>query len=343
MKRFISAVDKGIRQFRSFAEAINRPDFTSFINGRGVAIEFERKAIQNIVLILVAAPVWDGDSENPASIRWGKTCLCERDSPMPIHLFNLDQFWILTTLADTIADFLLLLECRWALHASSLIPTDTDPVDEWFLVTFEQQKILEALTTKMPLEANGLQNVHANSLKILEMNEQSSYLIDVIIDGLSGCMESKVPIHKSLSRFVKFLAEPNSLAANRLLVPLLARLNRAERQNLANTYYVRASRCVDEGREFSFGAVIIPKFEEGYVVVGSSLDFEQTQVIAYNIGRVFCRKFGKAKAVVIFGCDAATGELPVGVLLVDATNGQDDDLGLFETEDAFSDPVEIVY
>lgn len=340
VSRFTASMDKGFRQFRSILEALNRPDFTSFVNGRGFTIEFDKKEIKEVVLILVSAAIAENEAEEPVNVRWLQTCLCLEDSPIPIHLFNLDQFWVLMTLADTISDFLLLLGCRWLFHSKRLISPHTDPIDEWFLFTFEKNRVLKSLKYKRQIDPCGLQRVHAESLKTLEEKERLSYLVDMFIEAISDGIGHEFPIHEDLVRFTKFICPPNSLQASRLLVPLLARLNRAERVQLANAYSVRTKRCISEAREFSFGALVFPKYDEGYLVLGSILPLKQTQVIAFNIGRVFCKKFGKPKAVVVYGCDVFKSEFPVGVILVDGTEGMEEDLGLCEFEQIFSAPIE---
>jgi hypothetical protein len=335
-KRFTAKVNEGVKQFRAIAEAFNRPDFTSLKNARGIEVRFEKKPITNIILLLVAAPMWSGNTDRPTALRFDKTMLSNEEAPIPLHLFTLDQFRLLTTLADTLPDFLHFLECRWAMHSMKLIPPDSDPFDEWMLVTFQGCDLSKAILEREPLQIEGLQELHTKSLAQLEQEEQVSYLIDWLVESLNESIGKDFPVDNRL----RLLQSPNSIETYRIIIPLLARLSRAERRELANLYCVRHFRCRHEGQDLSFGGIIFPKFDEGYLVVVTTGNVQKVQAASHNISRAFCYKHRLKSVICIFGCEANEIDLPIGATWVDASN--DDGKGLGGDE-LFSEAIERNY
>jgi hypothetical protein len=128
-------------QFRALGEAMGRPDFKSFVNGRGVEIAFDKEQIKEIILIVVFAPIWTEDSKEPPSIRFDVTCYPEMG--IPIHLFTLRQFSLLLLLLDTLPDFLLYLSAREMLHGENLIANVS--IKSRYLLPMKSLKYLDAM------------------------------------------------------------------------------------------------------------------------------------------------------------------------------------------------------
>ena len=186
--------------------------------------EFNSSQISDVILIVVFAPVTKEDSDYPARFRLDSSSYAEGE--IPIHHFTLEQFSLLLRLMDTLPDFLLYLMARWSFHQEKLIPQNTDPIDEWALVTFERKRVVEILQNRTFVDLTGLYQRHEISLSRLERREKLSYLIDNLIAEIYASIGSTLAVD---SRF-NLLAEPNSLNAFRLMIPHLAKLDRDDRR-----------------------------------------------------------------------------------------------------------------
>lgn len=314
--RIWRSIEKATRQFRAFGEALNRPSFTSFKNGRGITIEFDKKGITDVVLVIIFAPICKGAPEKEATLTFSETCRPE--AAIPLHLFTLKQFSLLLTLLDTLPDFLLYLDGRWMLHRDKLIPPETDPLDEWAFATFEQIKLIEVLEKRSFIEISGLLKQHIKSIKRLEKREKPSYLIDRFIERMSASAGSQVSIDSRFKTHTVLLEEPNSLNAYHLVIPYLAKLNRNQRGRLAEEFLIRIGRC--EKQPISFGGLKFEGHEEGYLVLASTWNRHERQVALFNIGRALGFKL-KLRKVVCLAASANGPEVsPSDAMLIDLSN-----------------------
>lgn len=163
MSRILKALQQAIHQFRALGEALHTPNFTSLLNGHGTEIEFDKKKITNFIFIVVFVPVLEDAEKESAQIRFDPACYAE--GKIPIHLFSLDQFTALLTLLDTLPDFLFYLEARWSLHGEKVIPRDSDPIDEWTVITFERKMLVEILERKTFTDITGLSKRYTHAVE----------------------------------------------------------------------------------------------------------------------------------------------------------------------------------
>jgi len=328
-KRVTKAIDKATDQFRALGEALNNPNFTAFVNGRGVKIPFEKKKITDFILIVVFVPISKSELETPARIRFNRTCYA--DAEIPIHLFTLEQFSLLLTLLDTLPDFLLYLTARWTLHREKLIPEDGDPIDEWAFITFERKKLVEILEKQTFVDLSGLMQRYKISIERLERREKPSYFIDQLIETLYGAIGSKTAVDSKFN----LLAEANSLESYHLIIPHLAELNRGERAQLTEYLLNRVKNCHKQGIAFR-GFKFSEQSDKAYVVLASDRDRNQRRIALSNVARSIGLKL-KAKTVVSFAVGNDWPESPVcDVMFVDVSKMKADaDLIKF-TEEGFS-------
>ncbi|GAA5121691.1 hypothetical protein JIN84_01060 [Luteolibacter yonseiensis] len=319
MRRITSTMEKGIRQFRALAEALQRPDFNILVNSRGVKIEFKRESIKDIILLLIMDPFCE-DGDLGQLFRPSRTCMVEEGAEIPLHIFSLHQFHVLASLADTLPDFLQFLEVSWALHSLKLLKPSIDPVDEWKMQTFEKQIISSAVKSMEPLGILGREEEHSNLLMLLEEKEKNSYLIDILIENLSNGVGKNWKIDSRLDKIANLVEPPNSQAANNALIPLLARLKRSYRVEVIKCYLEKVARCRTMPKESSFGGVIFEGFEEGYLLFASRRDFEVVHMDIMAIGWEFCRKNKLKKSICIFGCKVDECDQPLGVLMIEFEN-----------------------
>jgi hypothetical protein len=196
LSRIWTKIDKAIHQFRSFSEAWNNPMFKSFQNGRGIAMALDKQQITNTVLIVVFAPVWKGIPDDSTRLKIADGCIANAN--IPLHIFTLEDFSLLLTMLDTLPDFLIYLDARWLLHRKELVCKKTDPIDEWAFITFEGEKLIEALQKQRAIDLSGTHQKHLSSVKQLEEEEKPSYIIDRMIEWLSFSVGSKEPISRLL-------------------------------------------------------------------------------------------------------------------------------------------------
>ena len=319
--RLWAKVEEATQQFRAIAEAMNNPNFKSFRNGRGVTARFDKQKITEFVFIVVFAPIWKTASERLLSLKFSETCLPDGD--IALHLFTLDQFSVILTLLDTTPDFLLYLNTRWMLYRHKLLPKDTDPIDEWAFVTFERAKVAQLLKDRVQVNIRGINQMHRESIRLLEQEEKPSYLIDRLIELSNFSIGSNAPIHKKLVKNATMLALPNSQEAFQLVVPFLARLNRNERRRLGEHYLTCVARCRE--KPISFRGLQFERYQEAYIVMASTWKGPQRQVALFNIGRALGLKL-KVKSVICIGggADEAT-TFPNEAVFIDLSSLEKDD------------------
>jgi hypothetical protein len=283
--RLSRKLEETFRQFRALVEALNSPEFTSFENGRGIRVKFDKQKITNLVLVIVFEPVSKDHPGRPVVIE----APFLQKAELPVHLFTLSQFSLLLTLADTLPDFLFYLDARWALRWEELVPPDADPIDEWAFITFERKKVGAALKNRSFVNPAGSVSRHKLSIERLEKKEKLSYFIDHLIEALYGCIGSEVPV---FPRFV-LLADPNSLGAYQQVIPHLAKLDRSQRRLIVEFVYNRVRAC--RRKELSFRCFkFSEKSSEGFVVLASKGERKLRQVALHNIMRGAALKLGAA-------------------------------------------------
>jgi hypothetical protein len=276
--RLSKTVEGAIRQFRALTEAWNNPAFNSFVNGRGVEVPFDRSCIKNIVWVVVLAPIWDDDNISAPRLRFNNTCY--PDGPIAVHLFTLEQFSLLLTMLNTLPDFLVFLDARWLLHGEKLIPADSDPVDEWALITFERKRFIGIVDNRICTDISGLLNRHQISVERLERQEKPSYFVDRLIEMLCKAIGSREPVDPRFN----LLAEPNSLKGYSMTIPYFAMLNRDQRSRLVEFLMNRVMECEKKGvgfRAFKFD----DHSTEAYLVLAVRAAREERRIGLVNIAR----------------------------------------------------------
>lgn len=272
--RLSRKLEATVRQFRALAEALNSPAFTSFENVRGVTVKFDKKKLTDIVLVIVFEATSTDDPERPVKI----DAPFLQDGDIPVHLFNLNEFSLLLTLADTLPDFLLYLEARSALHREKLIAPSTDPFDEWAFITFERRAAAEALVNRSFVDLAGCGSRHRASVERLEKKEKLSYFIDRLIEALNLSIGSQIPVHP---KFV-CLEDANSVGAYQTVIPHLAKLSRSQRGQLVEFLLNRVRAC--RHKELSFRCFkFSERSSEGFVVLASKAERKARQAALHNI------------------------------------------------------------
>ena len=289
-ERVKRTIEKAVYQFRALAEAVNSPGFTSFVNGRGVEIPFDKNSIKEYVFIVVFVPIPDETQEQSIRIRFDSTCYPHAN--IAVHLFSLEQFSLLLTLLNTLPDFLFYLTIRWHLHHQRLIAADSDPIDEWALLTFEKKTLAKMLEEETFTDILGFSELHRDSVPILEHNEKPSYFIDSLIERLCA----SIGYHEPVDPRFNLLAEPNSQKSYLMTVPYLAKLNRSERTQFTEFLINRVSNC--QTQEMSFRAF---KFSEdapeAYLVLAAKGTRAERRAMLSNLAKGTCLKLN-AKTVI---------------------------------------------
>jgi hypothetical protein len=281
--RLSRKLEKTFWQFRALAQALNSPAFTSFENGRGISVNFDKKKISNIVLVIVFEPLSKDEPELP--VKMMAPFLQEGD--LPVHLFTLMEFSLLLTLADTLPDFLFYLDARWVLRREKLIPPNTDPVDEWAFITFDRKKVAAVLTSRSFVDLAGCASRHSASTERLEKKEKLSYYVDLMIESLYLTIGSEVPVHPKFD----LLEDANSVASYQLMIPHLAKLNRSERRLVIEFLFSRVRACRE--KELSFRCFkLSEESNDAFVVLASKLQRDERQAALYNIMRGAALKLG---------------------------------------------------
>jgi hypothetical protein len=285
MSRMIKAVNSAIHQFRALGEALNNQSFKSFVNGHGTEVPFDKDKIKKLVLIVVFVPIWEAGADEPGQIRFDPACYS--DGPIPVHLFSLHQFTALLTMLDTLPDFLSYLNARWGLHNEGVIPPDSDPVDEWALITFEKKRLVEILEKRTPVDISGFCNRHIASVEQLERQEKPSYFVDRLIERFHAAIGVEMPVD---SRFT-LLAKPNSIQSYNLMIHHLAKLNRKER-SLLTEFLMRCVKNCDNMLGIAFrGFKFNEQGEEAYVVLASKHDRHDRRTAVTNVARGMALQF----------------------------------------------------
>lgn len=267
-------IDRATNKFRDLGKALQNANFKFLTNGRGIKVPFDKSKVTKLVLIVVFAPIWRNKPKEPLRFRFDRNPYLEDDLPIPLHYFALDELKLLTTLLDTLPDFLAYLDARWFLRREKLISPRTDVADEWAFVTFERPTLLEILRTRRPIDLGGLHKKHCDlsSTAVLEAREKPSYLVDHLIETLNLTVASGRKLRAKF-KAKKHLAPPNSQEGLRILVPHLAKLNRQERTMLTEAFLNKVVECLD-CPPVRFRAMKFERHEEGFLVLASTFKRE---------------------------------------------------------------------
>lgn len=288
--RISKTLEKAMHQFRALMEAWGNKDFNSFVNGRGMEMPFDKGKIKEVILIVVFALFPKGEVPSQSNYRFSATCYSE--CSIATHLFTLDQFSLLLKLLDTLPDFLLFLRVRHLLHHEKLIPANSDPLDEWALITFEIGLLKNILESKRHADISSLFQRHFGSIEELERVERPSYFVDQLIEELYGNIGAKIEIGTKF----KMLELPNSSSAYNRLVPHLAGLNREKRSRLTEFIINRVAKC--ENQKISFRCF---KFSEesdtAYVILVLKRNRKSRRLALSNIMKAAALRL-KAKTVI---------------------------------------------
>jgi len=325
--RISRAIENAIRQFRALGEAWHDPDFNSFTNGRGVKVAFHKGQIKDVIFIVVFVPVWKDKPDSPPRVQFNLTCY--PDGPIAIHVFSLDQFSLLLIMLNTLPDFLLYLDGRWVLHGEKLVPKDSDPLDEWALMTFERNRFIEIIEKRISTDISGLFNRHRLSVERLERQEKPSYFVDNLIESLCKAVGAVAPVDP---RF-KLLAEPNSLKAYQMTIPYFAKLKRDQRAKLVEFLINRVKESEKNG--FAFRAFKFKEeSEEAYFVLAAKALRDERRMGLVNLAKIAGIKL-RVKTVIGIAVGHDWPASPNSdVAIVDVSNLHDRNLNQ-ATEDPF--------
>lgn len=315
--RVARTVEDAITQFRGLLEVIKGPVQTKFINGRGHEMEFDHKKISNLFLIVIFAGVKKESPDEPISIKFEYNCL--DGSPIPTFVFPLQQFSLLTTLCDTISDFLRFLDILWALNSKGCLPAKTDPIDIWSLATFEPETVKSALFENATFNPVGAYSRLSHQIPKLEAEERMSYCVDFIIEILSSCIGTTAPSEPSILKKHSREFSPNSLQAHLVIIPYLARLDRKERSQLGQDLLDQIVWAASE--PMSFRAVKSDRYPEVYLVLAARLNRNERQIALANVSMAAATKFGVTKVIGIAAGPRWPIERAVDVMITDVTPG----------------------
>jgi len=315
-QRIWNRIEKATDQFHALAEALNNPHFKAFRNSRGSTITFDKSQITEISLIVIFAPIHKEDPEKDVRIKFKGAQ--PTNEHIPLHLFTLQEFWILSKLMDTLPDFLVYLDARWLLHREKLIPPDVEPLDEWAFLTFERKKVAKTLENKSFIDISGYAEKYSKSLPQLEEMEKPSYLVDRLIELSNLAIDHPVPMNKKFSKLANATVRPNSENAFHLVIPHLIKLNRRERTQLAEQFLIRARKC--KNQPISFGGFKFEHHDEAYVLLASKWNTRQRQIALYNIGMLIGHEL-KVKTVVALSGGVKKSEYSLSeAMVIDISN-----------------------
>jgi hypothetical protein len=297
MSRFMRTLKHAQDQFRALIDAFGDQGFGSFINARGEEFTLDRGGIKKAILIVVFATVRADGTHTDLDIRPIQNCVPY--DPIPLFTFNIRQFKFLLTLANTLPDFLLYLDCHYLLSNHELIPDETQPHDVWALMTFERKLFLEVLHSKQLLSLDGLLEKHSASLERMEAEEKPGYFIDWFIEELHQGIGLRVPMSEQVAEVALNPELSGTLQAYRQLIPYFAKLNRANRARLVSELLERIERCIAEDR-LSFGGAQFGKDEgEAYLVMASPMTHSEMQIPLINAAHMLAYKLNVRKIICI--------------------------------------------
>jgi hypothetical protein len=292
LTRAAKSVGKALDQFRAMTEAVHDPNFFTFTNVCGHALKVEKTEIKNIVAIVIYGLVAADGQLSKTKLRFTQSCYAE--GGIPVHLFAMEEFQLLTTLADTFPDFLVYLDVRSFLHSENLIHPETRPEDVWTLATFEPERLLRAIDTKTPLNIDGLNQQHLETMRGWEEAEKPSYFVDWLIDKLYVGIDGSAEVNKDLIAKTTMLAPPGSLEALHRTIPKLAMLRRRDRNELAVGFAHKIERAQIDG--MAFRVLKFDNHEEAFLLLAIDSPRIERQVALFNLARATAYKIGVGRS-----------------------------------------------
>jgi hypothetical protein len=173
-----------------------------------------------------------------------------------------------------------------------VIPSDSDPVDEWALITFERKMLVEILEKKTFTDITDFSKRYTHAVEQLERQEKPSYFVDRLIERFHAAIDVDVPFD---SRF-KPLEKPNSIKSYNLMIHYLAKLNRKERSQLTEFLMSRVKNCEKKGVAFR-GCKFKEDSDVAYVVLAAASTRDERRAALGNVSRGMGFKL-KAKIIV---------------------------------------------
>lgn len=336
--RAAGAVGKAMRQFRAMAEAANDPNFFTFTNARGHELKVDKANISRAVALIVYGLVTPEGQLCSTRLQFSPSCFAE--SEIPIHLFSMDEFSLLSLLADTFPDFLLFLDTRAVLHESGLIKQDAKAEDVWAFLTFEPKRLLHAIENKMPVDIAGVHQRHSETMRRWEEAEKPSYFVDWLIEGLYGGIGIPTAINQMLVDNTEMLVQPCTVEAFQQVIPKLAMLRRRDRNQLAVGFTQKISSVQKEG--IAFRIFKFEEHEEAFLVAAVDLPRIERQVVLFNLARAAAYKVGVRYVVGIVSAPRPLRTTACEVLLVDAKDMVIDEPLIEASGSLFGKPQEIM-
>jgi len=314
LKRAAKAVGKAFQQFRAMLEAAHDPGFFTFRNARGHELQFDKTGIKNMVALVIYGLVAPDGQFSTTNLRFTQSCFPE--DGIPIHLFSMREFRLLTTLADTFPDFLLYLDVRAQLHLQNLIHAHTLPADIWASLTFEAQELLAAMQANAPLNLDGTHERHLPAMPGLEEAEKPSYFVDWLIEEMYHGIDAPAEFSKELVAKTKMLAPPGSLVAFQRIIPELAKLRRRDRTELAVGFREKIERAQADG--FGFRVIKFDTHEEAFLLLAMEGSRQERQVVLFNLARAAAYKLGVRHVIGIASAPLPLCTTDYDVIIADA-------------------------
>lgn len=338
LSRAASAVGKAMMQFRAMLEATNDPSFFTFTNVRGHELKVAKTDISKVVALVVYGLVTPDGQFSETKLRFIPSCFPE--DGIPVHLFSMEEFRLLTILADTFPDFLAYLDIRAFLHEKNLIDPKTRPEDIWTFVTFEPKRLLQAMDANVPVAIDGIHQRYLETMRRWEEAEKPSYFVDWLIEQLYAGIGSPVEVNQELIAKTKMLAQPGSVEAFRQTIPKLAMLRRRDRTELAVGFEKKIESAQADG--MAFRVLKFEGHEEAIIVVAVDLPRSERQVVLFNLARAAAYKIGVRHVVGIATAPKLLGTADCDVVIVDAKDMTIDERLIEAVNYHFGKPQEVM-
>jgi hypothetical protein len=338
LTRAATAVEKAMEQFRAMLEAAGDPAFFTFINARGHPLKADKTDIKSVVALVVYGLVTPDGQFSKTKLRFTPSCFPKNG--IPIHLFTMAEFRLLTTLADTFPDFLVYLDVRAFLHEQNLIHPTTLPEDVWALATFEPKQLLHAMQTKVGLSIDGIHQRHLKTMHGWEEAEIPSYFIDWLIEKLYAGIDSPAEVNQELITKTRMLAPPGSLEAYQRIIPKLAMLRRRDRTELAVGFAQKIECARADG--LGFRVLKFDKHEEAFLVLAIDCPRKERQAVLFNLARAAAYKVSVRHVVGIATAPVHLASADCDVVIVDADGVKVDQRLVDAVNYYFGEPQEVM-
>jgi|GEM_PF-2104770 len=330
MERMIS---EAMSQLKAMVEAIGSDDWMKFTNGRGRPVRVENPKFNRIVVLIVYAVVTPDGQLSDTKLRFDESCF-PHDSAS-LHLFSLQDFQCLATVADTVADFMLFLDVRTLLHQEKLIPAETLPIDVWAYAKFEGRRLEAMLRRQTFRNLDGRHEEHMPAVAAMERLGKPGYFVDRLIEDLYRAVGDMASPNPELVEKVKQLESPGSDAAREAMILFLAQLDRQDRTRLVQEFQIRIKRA--KRKDIAFGGLKFETHEEGYFLLAMKGPRDERQATLFNLSRSFAHQLGLRRVMALATGAPDLDTSDCDVMLVDTQNMVVDE-HLLEIDRAFGRP-----